>query len=297
MKAEHVYTKGRNGWGIFYRLEDCLVYFTIFSVLARQMRICVLAFSVMFNHTHAQLKDVLARKLSRFQIRLSTKFAKEYNTEYGRTCPIFNSPYGRSTKRGVKNIISNNAYVFNNPVAGQMCKTASESRWTMLAYYKNPNPFSHRLVKRNSRHIMRDALKVVDICFSEGRHLGYATLRRIYKGLDAEESRQMTDYIINKYKFLDYNELSSIFGSFEKAVEAIGTIAGNEYELEDEFGDHSKYQKMLALSRKLGFEGPNYENLSPAQIRKISSVFYSKINPTVDQIRKFLHLPVPHKTL
>ena len=196
MTAKHVYMKGRNGWGIFYRIEDCLVYFTIFSVLVRQMKICVLAFSIMFNHTHSLLKDILAAKLSKFELRLQTIFSKEYNTEYGRSGPIFNSPYGKSVKKGVKNIISSIAYNCNNPVAGHMCKRAAENRWTMLAYYNNPNPFSKKLVKRESRHRLRDSLKLVDIYYSQGKHLGYATLRRIFHGLDPEEKRQATDYIV-----------------------------------------------------------------------------------------------------
>ena len=292
MIAKHVYMKGRNGWGIFYRIEDCLVYFTIYSVLVRQMNLCVLAFSIMFNHTHSLLKSIIEGRLSRFQHRLGSIFAHEYNAEYERTGPVFKSPYGESDKRGVKNIISAIAYNANNPVAGKMCKKAAENMWTLLAYYNNPNPFSKKLVKRESRHVMRDALKIVDLYYSKGKHLGYAVLRRIYARLDIEEKRQMTDYIIYKYNFLSYKDLIEIFNSFDKALETINTIAGNEYELEDEYGDHSNYQKMLALSRQMGFEGPNYEKLSPQQIRKISSILYAKINPTTDQMRKFLHLPM-----
>lgn len=295
MVAKHVFLKGRNGWGIFYRIEDCLVYFTLYSVLVRQMHLCVLAFSIMFNHTHSLFKIIARGKVSDFQRRLESCFAREYNTEYKRTGPVFNSPFGQSDKKGVKNIISAIAYNANNPVAGRMCKKAEENRWTLLAYYNNPNPFSKKLVKRESRHVMRDALKIVDLYYSKGKHLGYAVLRRIYAHLDMEEKRQMTDYIICKYNFLSYEDLIEIFGSFDKALETISNIAGNEYELEDEYGDHSNYQKMLSLSRQMGFEGPNFENLSSRQIRRISSAFYVKFNPKTDQIRKFLHLSVPRK--
>lgn len=296
MVAKHVFLKGRNGWGIFYRIEDCLVYFTLYSVLVRQMHLCVLAFSIMFNHTHSLFKIIAGGKVSDFQRRMESCFAHEYNTEYKRTGPVFNSPFGQSDKKGVKNIISAIAYNANNPVAGRMCKKAADNRWTLLAYYNNPNPFSKKLVKRDCRYAMRQALKIVDLYYSTGKHLGYAVLRRLYARLDMEEKRQMTDYIIYKYNFLSYKDLIEIFGSFDKALEAINTIAGNEYELEDEYGDHSNYQRMLALSLQLGFEGPNYENLDERQIRKISSTIYAKINPKIDQIRKFLHLPCrrPH---
>ena len=198
MIAKHVYMKGRNGWGIFYRIEDCLVYFTIYSVLVRQMNLCVLAFSIMFNHTHSLLKSIIDGRLSRFQHRLGSIFAHEYNAEYERTGPVFKSPYGESDKRGVKNIISAIAYNANNPVAGKMCKKAADNMWTLLAYYNNPNPFSKKLVKRESRHVMRDALKIVDLYYSKGKHLGYAVLRRIYARLDIEEKRQKITELIRR---------------------------------------------------------------------------------------------------
>ena len=261
------------------------------------MGLCVLAFSIMFNHIHSLFKDISKQELSKFQLRLLTNFTQEYNAEYGRSGPIFRHPYGKAVKKTAKNIISCVAYVFNNPVAGRMCRKAAESRWTMLAYYRNPNPFSEKLVKRNSRHAMRDALKIVDIYHAEGKWLGYAVLRRIYGRLDAGEKRQMTDYIISKYIFLQYDSLEILFGSLDKTLKTVDSIAGNEYELEDEFGDHSNYQKMIAHSRILGFEGPDFEKLSDGEIRRLSRALYSKVNPSSDQMRKFLHLSVPSKAL
>ena len=224
MKAKHVYMKGRNGWGLFYRVEDCLVFFTVYSVLVKEMGLCVLAFSIMFNHIHSLFKDISEPDLKKFQIRLATIFSREYNTEYDRTGPVFNRRFGRAGKHAVKKIIACIAYIFNNPVAGKMCRLAIQNRWTLLAYKDNPNPFSHKLVKRRSRHIVRDALKVVDIFFREGKYLGYATLRRIFTGLTPEEKQQVIDYIVCKYNFLSYDELEEIFGSFDKALDVVENI-------------------------------------------------------------------------
>jgi hypothetical protein len=297
MKAKHVYMKGRNGWGLFYRVEDCLVFFTVYSVLIREMGLCVLAFSIMFNHIHSLFKDIPESVLKKYQIRLATIFSREYNTEYDRTGPVFKRRFGRAGKHAMKKIIACIAYIFNNPVAGKLCRLAIQNRWTLLAYKDNPNPFSLKLVKRRSRHIVRDALKVVDIYYREGKYLGYATLKRIFSGLTPEEKQQVIDYIVYKYNFLNYDELEEIFGSFAKALDVVENIAGNEYDLEDDCGDHSVYNKLIKHSRVIGYEGPNFDMLPPELITKISRMLYVKVNPSADQMRKFLHLPDPSETL
>ena len=297
MKAKHVYMKGRNGWGLFYRVEDCLVFFTVYSVLIRELGLCVLAFSIMFNHIHSLFKDISESVLKKFQIRLATIFSREYNTEYDRTGPVFKRRFGRAGKHAMKKIIACIAYIFNNPVAGKLCRLAIQNRWTLLAYKDNPNPFSNKLVKRRSRHIVRDALKVVDIYYREGKYLGYATLKRIFSGLTPEEKQQVIDYIVYKYNFLNYDELEEIFGSFAKALDVVENIAGNEYDLEDDCGDHSVYNKLIKHSRSMGYEGPNFDMLPPELITKISRMLYVKVNPSADQMRKFLHLPDPSRPI
>jgi len=293
MEAKHVYMKGLHGWGLFYRIEDILVFLTIYSVLARSMNLVVMSFAIMFNHIHSLFKAISSGTLTSFQLRLSTAFAKEYNKEYGREGAIFNSPFGKAKKRETKTIVSCIAYIFNNPVAGKMCEKAIEYRWNLLAYFNNPCPFSKKLVKRKSRHIMRTALKVVDIYYSEGKALGYQVLRRVFRGLTPEEKDQMVDYIVSKYNFLNYNALFNILGSFDDVRMVVDTIAGNEYDMEDDYGDHSCYRKLIAHSRALGFEGPNYERLSSEQIATLSAKLFRRVNASHNQMRKFLHLPTP----
>lgn len=295
MEAVHVYMKGRNGWGLFYRIEDCLVYFTLYSVLSRKMGIKVIAFNIMFNHTHAMHDDYQHSRMQLFQRRLGVMFVKDYNEEYGREGNLLKKPFGFSVKRISKKIMATIVYIFNNTVAGKMHKRAIEGRWSLLAYYNNPSPFSEKLVKRNCRHIMRESLKVVDICYKEGKYLNYATLKRILHGLDIVERNQIIDYIVSKYNFLDYERLLKYYGTFDKLLVSVDSNAGAEYELEDEYGDHSNYPKMIRLARSKGYEGVCFENISPNEVKSLSQLFYSRINPSTDQIRKFLHLPTPQK--
>ena len=52
MEAIHVFIKGRNGNGVFYRTEDFLVLISIVGTIAREMGISIIAFCPMFNHVH-----------------------------------------------------------------------------------------------------------------------------------------------------------------------------------------------------------------------------------------------------
>ena len=98
METCHVFMKGRSGGGLFYQLEDSVVFFTLFSALVREMHIKVLAFSMMFNHTHALFAGVTRERVSEFQRRLTILFVRRYNQAHQRTGPLFQHSFGISFK-------------------------------------------------------------------------------------------------------------------------------------------------------------------------------------------------------
>ena len=291
MEARHAFIKGINGFGIFYRLEDLLVFFTLVSVIVRRMGLTVLAFCPMFNHIHFLFKEISLSELRSFIHRITTVFVRDYNTRYERTGPLFQSPFGYSLKKGVKIIMGCVAYVFNNAVAGKMVRTAMEYRWNLLAYYNNPHPFSKKLRKDHCRNVMRVALKKVDYFYNEGKHLSYNVLKNLFNGLDRDESDQLFDYIIFKYNFLSFKDLEELYDDFGKMITAIESNAGSEFDLEDEYGDHSCYLEMLSIVKTIGYKGSslNFEKLSE---ESKDSLFWTLKNQTHAKsscINKFLH--------
>lgn len=292
MEAYHVISKGKDGWGIFYRTEDCLVFLTLFSVLVREMGLSVVAFSIMFNHTHALVENVSIPKLVLFQIRLAVTFVKNYNEEYKRTGSLF-QVFVKHPKNTMKLFLSCVAYIFNNPVMGRLCHRPEENRWTLLAYRNNHYPFSRKIDRKYCRGRLRDALKIVDACCRKGEFLNYATLRRIFEDLTIMEKNQVEDYIISKYNFLDYTRLEELYGSFEECIIAVNATAGAEYDLEDEGGDHSCYRRMIAAAAKRGYKGANFETLPPAELGNLASYLLKTCKPSRKQLRRFLHLSVP----
>ena len=292
MKATHAFIKGRLGGGIFYRSEDFLVYITIISVHVRIMGLSVLAFCPMFNHIHFLFKEIELNSLRCF-IQLAGKaFVREYNEEYGSKGSLFQKHFGRSVKKGLKIILGCVAYVFNNPVAGRLDRKAEDYKWNLLAYRDNMYPFSKPVNRKTCRHALKVAMEKIDYIHKSGSYIGYAALGNILAVLNKEETRQVTDYILSKYSFISYEMLDELYGSHDSLLIALESNAGAEYDLEDEYGDHSCYRRMLVCVMELGFTGNklNFERLSEEELRALYYIIKSKTNAPLSCICKFLHL-------
>jgi len=291
MKATHAFVKGVSGNGIFYRAEDFLVFITIVSKLVNEMGLTVLAFCPMFNHIHFLFKEISPKTLRSFIQRMKITFVKEYNKEYERKGSLFQNPYGYSIKKSVKIILGCVAYIFNNPVAGRLREKADEYRWSLLAYRKSRNPFSKRFRRNNCRRAMRTALDKVDYLFSKGQYLTYRSLRDISRELNHDEREQMNDYILSKYCFLSFDSLDELFGGYQKMSVALDSNAGSEFELEDEYGDHSCYRDMLSIVHRLGYKGKqlNFESLTENERDWLFNEIKHRMNIPPSNINKFLH--------
>ena len=284
--------KGMNWWGIFYRIEDCIMYFTTFSVFTRRMEMVFIAFSIMFNHTHATTLDETRQRITLFQRQVGVSTAHTYNREYGREGQLWHHSFGFSVKNGVKRILGNIAYVCNNPVAGKMNRKAIDNRWTLLAYYNNPNPFSEPIEYRTRSRAMIRAMKIVDLKYDNDEYLDYVTQKRIFAKLNTKERKQIIDYIITKYNFIDYNAMIDLYGSFEKALIAIDSNAGAEYDQKDDCGDHSCYKTMISeLFSFCNTTKINMDKLSESAKDYLKDLFLRKYSFKKRNIEKFLHLP------
>ena len=294
MDARHAFIKGLAGNGIFYRTEDFLVLITIVSVLVREMGLVVIGFCPMFNHIHFLFKNIGLRVLRLFIQKMAITFVKEYNKEYQRNGSVFQKPFGSSLKKVVKVILGTVAYVFNNPVAGKLCPTAVEYRWSLLAYLKSENPFSAPLRKRTCHNVMRKALNMVDYFYSNNKPLSYSALRNIFSGLDPAEYQQIIDYILSKYNFLSKHSLEELYKSVDKMLIAIDSNAGSEFDLEDEYGDHSCYREMLKVVKKLGYKDKrlNFEAIPEKELNYLFNLISRRTKSPSSCIKKFLHLSV-----
>ena len=81
---------------------------------------------------------------------------------------------------------------------------------------------------------MRKNLKEIEGCCSRGSYLRYPQLHRMFDGLSPEEKNQLIDFIVITYNVIEYDRLSSYYGSPEKMLLAINSNTGSEYDIREE---------------------------------------------------------------
>lgn len=296
--VNHVYQRTLSGFNIFYDLEDYLVYYTIFCVMAVKYGIVVYGLCLMIDHIHSLFAARSVKILSQFISHVTLLYVKEYNTAHGRSGPLFEGRFGSAPKRGLKLLRTAIAYLYNNPVEKLLCRKAQDYRWNFLAYARSSHPYSGKLVIRNAPYKLQRVIKEIDYEASCGRHLSYTRLRRLFSGLDKDARNQVVDYIITRYSVIRYDLLESCYGGYENMITAINSNAGSEYDINESMYVKSdkEYRELYRFVCENGFEKagdvitlPNDEKyrLFEQLIRYTSA---SRL-----QISKFLHLSVECK--
>ena len=235
-EVNHVYQRTRNGFNIFYDLEDYLVYFTIFSVSAKKYGVVVLGLCLMIDHLHMLVCTELRATLSEFVRQVTSVFVMEYNASSGRKGPLFSHRFGSAPKVGLKKIRTAIAYLYNNPVEKLLCEKVQDYRWNFLKYMRPVKSFSVR--DTASRKLLK-AMSDVYLSFSLNKHLTYAQLRRMMKGLTFQERDVLADYIIRTYNPIDQEELVQYYGSYDNMLVALNSNTGAEFDVREKYTPHS----------------------------------------------------------
>lgn len=292
--VNHVYQRTIDGVQLFYCIEDCLVFYTIFAVCSKNDEVVPLELCLMHNHTHALIQCETVQKLSRFVDHYTSWYVQEYNSFIGRRGKLFKKNFGSAPKWDDKRLRSAIIYIGNNPVEKNFCSSARDYRWNFLAYKDNGSPFSEKLVKRNSSYELKKALKEVDSMVSLNLPIKYRQLIRMTRKLNENEFEQLVDYIITAYLPFDYNNLSSHFKSYDSMLLAMDSTTGDDYDIKesrDRFSIMSFREMRTYFLRRM----PMYE------IRKVTAfsledkmVLYKELlentSATGKQICNFLHI-------
>lgn len=297
--ANHVYQRTIDGVQLFYCIEDCLVFFTIFAVCAKSLGIQPLALCLMHNHFHCLAVAETRDQLSRFLDRFTSWFVREYNTFVGRTGKLFKKNFGSAPKWDEKKLRSAIIYIGNNPVEKHFCKTAVEYRWNFLAYRNNPSPFSEKLIKRNVSHDLYKSVKEVDTMVAINRPLKYARLIRMFSKLSVVEREQLIDYIITAYLPLDYKECESYFKSHESMLAAMNSTTGEDYDIKesrDSFSIRNFVEMMKYMERRMPRHEVRKVTAYPIDEKiRLGRELQRMTSASIQQICGFLHIkPAKH---
>ena len=167
-----------------------------------------------------------------------------------------------------------------------------------MAYYGSDHPFSEKIVLNQASRRMKWAIKYVDRLYKEGKPLDYRIQDMLFKGLNRKENKQLTDYIISRYKFLDYSSLKTYYGSFENALFAMDANTGSEHDIKEEWEDFSEYRSMIEVCRKAGYnmESINFKLMKKEELFGLV-ILLSSVTKDKRKIFRFLHMDSGHEII
>jgi len=287
----HVYCKGIRGNVIFYSNADCIYYITLYSCLARKYCIRTDAFSIMPNHTHSQQSAERRSDFIGFNQDLQSQFTRGYNKQHCRQGELFQKPFGSAPKTGEKYIKNNLSYINNNGASGRLSKGVLDYRWNLMAYFCSDHPFSEKIILNQASIRMRQSVKYVDKLRKENKPIDYRLQAMLFKGLNRKEGKQLLDYIISRYNFLDYSSILKLYGTFENALLAMDANTGSEHDIKEEWEDFSEYRDMMEASRKAGYsmERINFRLMNKEE-RFDLVILLSRLTKDKNKIYRFLHM-------
>ena len=290
--THHVYCKGVEGNVIFYSVQDCIYYITLYYHLAKRFGIVTRAFCIMPNHIHTNEQAPSKEDFFEFHRVLNRDFTRTYNKEHGRSGSLFMKPFGFAPKMVGKRIRDNISYILNNAVVGNLVTDIDQYRWNLMPYRKTKHPFSSKMVQRAASHPLRRSLEMLRFYYERDLPLTYDRQRVLFKRLKPFEVAQLTDYIISIHNCLDYEAIGSLYmNDVENAVTSARNNSGSEHDIPEDFEDYKVYNRMLKMARRLGvdLQRCNFEGMPEKEIVILTQRFFDAGFP-IRQIRKFLHL-------
>lgn len=294
----HIYQRAVKGFNIFYELEDYLVFFMIFSTVAKSYDVTVMQLCIMVNHVHLLLSSAKLDQVSAFIMHYTSVFAREYNNDIGRHGPLFHKSFGSAPKSGSKSIRSTIVYIGNNPVEKDMCVSADGYKWNFLSYMDRKKR-GVRIPLRELSHPLRRAVKVVNGMHSRNAYVTYTQLRQLMSRLSETERDALADHIIMTYYPFDTEALFGFYDSYGDMLTAMRSTAGSEYEIKEMYFPEpdTVYAKMSEVLRT------ECADMIDGQVKKVlvakpddkfhvAQILRQKTRASVYQISRFLHMPI-----
>ena len=291
---QHIYVRALQYFVIFYTMEDRLVYYTIFAVMARKYQVCVLALALMFDHIHHLIKVKDKETMGKFVGVTTSTFAMAFNRDSGRRGPLFWKAFGNASKRKDKEVRSSIAYNYNNSAEKKLFARAEQDRWNFLAYIDSTHPFSKEIDRKSASKKLLGSMDTAFLYNARNEYLDYPVVRRLFQGLEADEQEQLLDFIISLYLPIDKEALLKFFRSYDDMVLAINSNTGSEYDIHEFFDpdSHQGFARMLEVTAHSSFaDDPRSVILAPdEQKRQIADRLRKLTSASMGQIKRFLHM-------
>ena len=291
---QHIYQRSVKQFIVFYSMEDRLVYYTVFAVMAKTYGIVVLALALMFDHIHSLIKASNRKTYAHFVGVTTLTFALAYNRDSGRKGALFEKAYSNAPKRRDKDVRTCIAYNYNNSVEKKLFARAEDDRWNLLAYIDNPHPFSAPIDKRKASKKLILSMEAATRYQKRNEYLDYPVVRKLFDGLGVDEREQLLDFIISLYLPIDREQLLGFYKGYEDMVIAINSNTGSEYDIDEVFDpeSHQDFARMLEITRHSSFaDDPRSIILAPVAKRlQIADTLLHLTGGSRNHVKRFLHL-------
>ena len=226
----HIYQRTVDRTTLFKSSNDALFFISVYMMYSIRYHIETISFCLMDNHFHV-LCRASESSLMDFVRDCTSFFAVRYNHYHKRTGPLFQRGFGYAAKYGGKKIRTCISYINNNPVEAHLVDTMDKYVWNLFAFGYSSNPFSLPIRLKQSSQKLRRSLKEVDAACQQPGYLPYTVIEHIFEGLAEKERLQLRDYILKKCSPVNYMKIRSIFGDWDKALLAITSFMGSEYDI------------------------------------------------------------------
>lgn len=294
-EVQHLYQRSLDRGIIFYTQKDRIVFTTIFYSLCKKYKIKPLGLCIMMTHFHILVVCDNQNTISAFMRDLESIFAKEYNSYYGRSGPLFGYRFGQSAKYNPKSIITIISYVYNNPVAAGLCQKAEEYKWGFLPYVLSHHPFSETHRSRRSSRKLNRAIKYARSYLAGNYYLGYELIDYLFNNLDHPETQQLIDIIVSSCsEVIDFELLTKFYGSWDLMLVAMFSNTGNEYDLKETAEGKSDKRCMNLIKYAYQFQLPSrrrhFCSLSKEESSELAISMMTNYGATRFDIERVLHI-------
>lgn len=287
----HVYTRGIDSSVMFYSVQDCLFYITLYSCMANQYDIACAGMCLMPNHTHSLETAPSEDRLQLFHQELNSMYARIFNSYHRRTGPLFYRSFNYAPKTVGKKIRDCLSYIINNPVVGNLAEYIMDYRWNMAAYYRQDYPFSKRIDFHKAPLKIRVAANLIRQLKKQNRPITYQVQNTIFSSLNKDEVNQLIDFILMTYNPVEKDITSRCYGSIDNALMVMRANSGSEYDIPEDYEDYSIYRKMTRQMVQSGFrvERCDFLNFPETERRKLIPILVG-IGASQRQAENYLHL-------
>ena len=119
-------------------------------------------------------------------------------------------------------------------------------------------------------------------------------LNIIFRQLNQDEARQMTDFIIMTYCVIDFEAAAAYFGGYDRMIEAFDIISGSAYDITEDVGIEPDiaYLEMIKAVKQRGYDLEKKWFLSLEGDAKAEMVNHllQTTSASPRQVARFLHL-------